>query len=686
VAVSNVELRVNATQAVAALKKVNTGATTFNKTVNGTTGKLKVASAGATKAAAGFSLLPPALIATGAGAKVAAGGFVALQAALAPILAPLLTVTAAIGVATAAFKTLAEQDFAEAKFRTLGGNSRELVANLKSLSDELSGQASVVELTAAAYDVASAGFTDAADAAMILKAASLGATGGFTDINTSGGAAVKVLNAYGLQAKDAAFLMDQFAQTQADGIITIGQYSNNIGKVATTAAGLGVELSEVNAILAQSTAAGTNIETAFSGLNSALAKISSGQAGKKLGIELNESTLRTEGLAGALAKLEGFSTGELQEAFGIEAFKGIQVAVENTEKFNQLLENQINASGRATKSAMEAQNTIQGQMKRLSTAFVNIMAEGSEIGIVIRESLKIAAVTVEFLGLAVKQAAAPFRALAAFVNEIANAIMSELGGDAMDIVVGFEQAWIFIKNAVNENIDSIIEFGKQAGRVVAKLVKVYMGAFNAIKQFVQNDPVLSFLFGQIQKLMPKVEIDVESDDLKDLKKDLDDANDKTNQLSDAFKKVGDKIATGVSDALHDAVMGTKSLGEAARNILQGIASDLLRLGINTMLKSFGGPFASLTGFASGGRPPVGRPSIVGEKGPEIFVPSTAGTIIPNNELGGSSMTNNIVVNVDMDGGVDAQGGEQEGRELGRLIALAVQSEIIQQKRAGGLLA
>ena len=133
-------------------------------------------------------------------------------------------------------------------------------------------------------------------------------------------------------------------------------------------------------------------------------------------------------------------------------------------------------------------------------------------------------------------------------------------------------------------------------------------------------------------------------------------------------------------------MGTKSLGEAARNILQGIASDLLRLGINTMLKSFGGPFANLTGFASGGRPPVGRPSVVGEKGPEIFVPSTAGTIIPNNELGGSSMTNNIVVNVDMDGGVDAQGGEQDGRELGRLIAVAVQSEIIQQKRAGGLLA
>ena len=99
-----------------------------------------------------------------------------------------------------------------------------------------------------------------------------------------------------------------------------------------------------------------------------------------------------------------------------------------------------------------------------------------------------------------------------------------------------------------------------------------------------------------------------------------------------------------------------------------------------------GIFKNLDTFAAGGRPTVGQPSIVGEKGPELFVPSRAGTIIPNNQLGGQSVTNNIVVNVDVDGGVDAQGGEEQGRQLGRLIAVAVQSEIIQQKRAGGLLA
>ena len=91
---------------------------------------------------------------------------------------------------------------------------------------------------------------------------------------------------------------------------------------------------------------------------------------------------------------------------------------------------------------------------------------------------------------------------------------------------------------------------------------------------------------------------------------------------------------------------------------------------------------TMDSFANGGRPPVGRPSLVGERGAELFVPDRAGTIIPNHELGGGM---NIVVNVDASGS-NVEGDEEQGRELGRLISVAVQSEIIQQQRPGGLLA
>lgn len=52
-------------------------------------------------------------------------------------------------------------------------------------------------------------------------------------------------------------------------------------------------------------------------------------------------------------------------------------------------------------------------------------------------------------------------------------------------------------------------------------------------------------------------------------------------------------------------------------------------------------------FADGGDPPVGRPSLVGERGPELFVPKTAGTIIPNEALrGGSSIVYSPQINID----------------------------------------
>ena len=45
------------------------------------------------------------------------------------------------------------------------------------------------------------------------------------------------------------------------------------------------------------------------------------------------------------------------------------------------------------------------------------------------------------------------------------------------------------------------------------------------------------------------------------------------------------------------------------------------------------------GFAMGGIPPVNVPSVVGEKGPELFIPRTVGKIVPNNQLGVGGSTN-----------------------------------------------
>jgi hypothetical protein len=52
-------------------------------------------------------------------------------------------------------------------------------------------------------------------------------------------------------------------------------------------------------------------------------------------------------------------------------------------------------------------------------------------------------------------------------------------------------------------------------------------------------------------------------------------------------------------------------------------------------------------YASGGRPTPGEPAMIGEEGPEIFVPDTPGTIIPNRQIKnmGPTITNNYNYNI-----------------------------------------
>jgi phage-related minor tail protein len=91
----------------------------------------------------------------------------------------------------------------------------------------------------------------------------------------------------------------------------------------------------------------------------------------------------------------------------------------------------------------------------------------------------------------------------------------------------------------------------------------------------------------------------------------------------------------------------------------------------------------LPGRAAGGPVSAGSPYIVGERGPELFVPGRSGGIVPNDSLGMGSA--NVVVNVDASGS-NVQGDGNQASQLGKAIGIAVQQELIKQKRPGGLLA
>ena len=459
-AVSNVELIVDATKAINPLKRVTSETKKLEGATRDANGRLKDAKG--------------RFIGAGKGATAAAGGVRGLGAALKTALGPLTAAVAAAASLSQVFSILSQQDFAEAKVRSLGVNSDELTARLKDVSRELSGQASVVDLTSAAYDVASAGFTNAADAANILKAASQGATGGFSDINTVGDATTSVLNAYGLEADKAAKLVDGFIQTQNDGKIVIGEYAANIAKVAPVAAALGVPLEEVNAAVAQITAGGQGAEVTFTALKTAFAQVAAGKVGKEfkaLGVEINASTLKSDGLAGTLEKIKksGADAGTVIKAFGTEAGPSILALLNNTEKYNKLLENQKNAQGAAAKAAFEASDTIDGQLKRLTTAFQNLFSDQSELGIIIKETFKVAAVTVEVFGVALSNTLAPIRAIFAAANQVGEAVAEALGFKGVNAAFELEKAFQATLGRAAQFGEFVIGLGVRLGKLIGGL-------------------------------------------------------------------------------------------------------------------------------------------------------------------------------------------------------------------------
>ena len=163
-----------------------------------------------------------------------------------------------------------------------------------------------------------------------------------------------------------------------------------------------------------------------------------------------------------------------------------------------------------------------------------------------------------------------------------------------------------------------------------------------------------------------------------------------------------QIKLGFEDSFKGIIKGTMSVSDAFRSMLSRIGDYFLDLAAQLVAlqiqRGFLGLFSNMfTGpindvqqtvmlAANGG--PVGRrrPYLVGEQGPELFVPNQSGNIIPNHDLAGiGGGGTNIIVNVDASGS-NIEGDEDSGKELGRLISVAVQSEIIQQQRPGGLLA
>jgi TP901 family phage tail tape measure protein len=367
--------------------------------------------------------------------KKKGGGFgAAIKSAAGSVVGQLAAVTGAAFTLQQAFTTLANQSKAEAALRTLGVDAGVASQQFAQLSKELQGQASTVELTTAAYDVASAGFTRVADQTKILEAATKGAVGGLSDINTVGNAVTSVLNAYGMSADQAGNLVDGFIQTQNDGKIVLGEYAALIGRLAPTAAAAGVGIKELNAAVATITAQGVAPESAINGLNQALVSILKPTAeatklSQQLGIDFNETGLRSKGLAGFLEQVmtaTGGSTTKLVQLFGsVDALKAILPLVSgDLQKFVENIIKQDKAAGVASKAFNEMSATLEGALKEVDTAFKNLVVAFKPVVPAIIAPFKLLAGTINLVADNIKALAQAAAFVGTFVGIMKAAVIA----------------------------------------------------------------------------------------------------------------------------------------------------------------------------------------------------------------------------------------------------------------------
>ena len=345
-------------------------------------------------------------------------------------------------------------------------------------------------------------------------------------------------------------------------------------------------------------------------------------------------------------------------------------------------------------------------MKRIGTALTNMFASGSEAGEILKLLIKAVAVTIETLGVAVKIVATPFRAL----WKIAEGFFEALGVGGGEMQALTESWFAFLKGidvGFQKTYIAAEKLGRGIGNLAAMMKKPFKDAFQwivaRINQFWEALPgwmkwsirqmtgaaeavgaTLSGFFTQTEdeKAATKLKEAAKAKEIQQNKVLIEQA--KTLDL--LWKDIGKTIGDGITSAIKGVVQGTQSLGQAAMNVLNSISNKLLDAGINALLGGvFGGSsIGKFLGFgkAAGGHVQRGEAYPVGERGPEIFVPSGGGRIVPNNGIGG-----NTTINVSVDAsGSSVEGEGQNAGELGRMLASAIQQELVRQQRPGGLLA
>jgi hypothetical protein len=287
---------------------------------------------------------------------------------------------------------------------------------------------------------------------------------------------------------------------------------------------------------------------------------------------------------------------------------GLSAAELKSMTFNDVTKELANTfGGQATTQA----NTYAGQMARLNVAF----DEAKEtVGVYILQALT------PLLNILSNNIVPSFERLSSVLGPIFRDVLDRAGVVVRDILLpAFQALWAFIRDYLAPIISNVLQ------PVFDGLVR----AVNTVGSAFKNNQEELTPFYNLLRTIANFVRDFVAPAIGDV-------------LGAALRVVGSLVSTLITnfarlvDFLDDVLSKIRQFVNYVRDnpIISGISGVIDRI--------FGG------GRATGGAVTQNTAYMVGERGPELFVPNTNGSIVPNNALGGAS------INVTVNGAIDPE--------------------------------
>jgi phage-related minor tail protein len=143
------------------------------------------------------------------------------------------------------------------------------------------------------------------------------------------------------------------------------------------------------------------------------------------------------------------------------------------------------------------------------------------------------------------------------------------------------------------------------------------------------------------------------------------AQDSADYIGDAFSKAGKRISSALGDAARTGEVSVKGLAAAILRDLSNLAIERFVTGpINNVIGSILKSTPSSGARANGGPVNAGGAYLVGERGPELFVPNSSGTI-------GAAAGAPVTINIHMPSGSSLNDVKRSSAQVSAALARAV---------------